>query len=78
MTGIIVCEIPGKRKHRLQQFLADFMDAGTKHYEVLLEADDYKSARVARNCLSIAAKNGRYPIKVSIRGNRVFLTRTDM
>lgn len=78
MTGIIVCEIPGKRKHRLQQFLADFMAAGTKHYEVLFDADEYKSPNVARSCLGIAACRGRYPIKVSIRGDRVFLTRTDM
>lgn len=78
MKGIIVSDIPGKRKHRLQQFLEDFMLTRAKHYEVLYDEDEYKTPLIAYKCLMIAVKTSKLPIKVSYRAGRVFMTRTDM
>jgi hypothetical protein len=78
MKGIAVCDIPGKRKHRLRKFLDDFMLTRTKHFEVLYDEGEYSSTLVASKCLAIAVKTGKYPIQVSYRNGRVFLTRTDM
>ena len=78
MKGIVIAEIPGKRKHKLQQFLSDFMDTGAKHFEVQYDAGEYKSVMIAYKCMHIAVQASKLPIQVSFRRGRVYLTRTDM
>lgn len=78
MKGIVIGDIPGKRKHNLQRFLHDFMLTREKHFEVLFDEGEYLSTLIGYKCLYIAAKQGKYPIQVSYRKGRVFMTRTDM
>ena len=78
MKGIIVSDIPVKRKHKLRRFLDDFMLTKAKHFKVEYAEGEYKSVHHGYKALHVAAKNGKYPIEVSWRKGEVYLTRTDM
>lgn len=80
MKAIAVNCIPEKRhgNHRLQNFLRDFVSMNTKFAKIELNVDEYSSPTVARSCMSIAAVRGGHPVKVKLRGNDIYLIRTDM
>ena len=78
MKGIIVSDIPGKRKHNLRRFLDDFMLTNAKHFKVEYAEGEYTSTICGYKALWLAAKNGKYPIDVSWHKGEVYLTRTDM
>ena len=78
MRGIIVCDIPGRRKHNLRRFLNEFMLTNAKHYKVELAEGEYATTLGGYKALYAAAKNGRYPIQVSWLKGEIYLTRTDM
>lgn len=80
MKAIAVNCIPERKHgyHKLQTFLRDFMSSNIKFAKVELSADEYSSPTVARSCMDIAAKRGAFPVKVRLRGNDIYLVRTDM
>lgn len=78
MKGIIVCDIPVKRKHNLRRFLDDFMLTNAKYFRVEYTEGEYKTKYHGYKALHLAARNGKYPIEVSWRKGEVYLTRTDM
>ncbi len=76
MKLIPVNEIPERRgQHRLQDLIKEFAESDAKIVKIDFNNHDYKSSKVCRSCLSIAAKRSGHPIKVSIRGEEVFLSK---
>lgn len=68
--------IPKRRsKHHLQDFIEEFVNSDAKIVKVIFGEHDYKSSRVCRSCLGVAAKKSGYHIKVSLRGEEVFLSK---
>lgn len=80
MKAIAVNCIPERQNgnHRLQNFLRDFVRMNTKFAKIELNVDEYSSPTVARSCMAIAAVRGGHPVKVRLRGNDIYLVRTDM
>ncbi|MBO5887508.1 MAG: hypothetical protein J6Q60_05755 [Bacteroidaceae bacterium] len=78
MKGIIVSDIPVKRKHNLKRFLDEFMLTNAKHFKVEYAEGEYKTKYHGYKSLWLAAKNGKYPIQVSWLKGEVYLIRTDM
>ena len=74
MKLVDVKEIPKRTaKHHLQKMLADFMESDSSIVMIELNAGEYKSASVCCNCLRVAIKRMRFPIKVHIRNQRVYM-----
>ena len=70
MKLIPVEAVPKRRgRHHLQDLIEEFArsDAFSEH--------DYKSEKVCRSCLGVAAKHSGYPIKVSLREGVVYLSK---
>lgn len=78
MRGIIVSDIPVRRKHNLRRFLDDFMLTNAKHFKVEYAEGEYSSVLVGYKALYVTAKKGKYPVKVHWHKGEVYLTRTDM
>lgn len=80
MKAVAVNCIPEKKSgyHKLQSFLEDFMLMNTKFAKIELEVGEYASPTVARSCVAIAAMRRKHPVKVRLRGNDIYLLRTDM
>lgn len=71
-----VNELPARNaKHRLQDFIEEFVksdyDIGFVNFTDL----DYKSAKVCYSCLHTAVKRSKAFVKVHIRGENVYLTK---
>lgn len=76
MKLIPVGEIPGRRgRHHLQDLIKEFVESDAKIVKIDFNDHDYKSSKVCRSCLGVAAKKSGHPIKVSIRGEEVFLSK---
>jgi hypothetical protein len=73
-------KVPEKNrgKKRLQVFFSEFMTANVKTARVDFAEGDYANVNVARTTLSTAAMRGAFPIRVCIRGDEIYLVRTDM
>ena len=68
--------IPKRRtKHHLQDFIEEFISSDAKIVKVIFSDEDYKSSKVCRSCLGVAVKQSGHPIKVSLRGEEVFLSK---
>lgn len=70
--------VSGKR-HDLQSLIKEFADSSYSVAEIEFKfGSDYVSARVCSSCIANAIKRSRrYGVKVSLRGDRVFLVKTD-
>lgn len=76
MKFVEVESIPKRRsKHHLQDFIEEFVNSDANVVKVIFSDHDYKSSRVCRSCLGVAAKKSGHHIKVSIRGEEVFLSK---
>lgn len=68
--------VPKRRaKHRLQDLIEEFVNSDAKVVKIIFDEDDYKTPKVCRACLGVAVKKSGYSIKVSIRGNEVYLSK---
>lgn len=75
MNLIPVEYVPQRNHKRLQDLIDEFMDSEAEVVRVDFGVSDYKSPKVARSCLGIAAKRSRHNVKVWLRGNQVFLSK---
>lgn len=68
-------KVPGNKGCRgnLQMMLKEFMAMDAK--VVRLDVDGYKSSTVAAACIYAAIKRSGYPIKLSKRGEFVYLSK---
>lgn len=74
MKLIPVESVPKRRgKHRLQDMITGFVNSDDKIVRIDFNEHDYKSARICRSCIGSAVKRSGHPIRVSIRGNEVFM-----
>lgn len=60
-------------KHHLQDMIKEFVNGDDKIVRIDFSKHDYKSARICRSCIGSAVKRSGHPIRVSIRGNEVFM-----
>lgn len=68
MKLIPVEAVPKRRgRHHLQDLIEEFVRGDAQH--------DYKSEKVCRSCLGVAAKHSGHPIKVSLREGVVYLSK---
>ncbi|NCE64149.1 hypothetical protein D1159_05990 [Pseudoflavonifractor sp. 524-17] len=76
MKLIPVEAVPKRRgKHRLQDLMEEFMRGDADVVKIDFSERDYKSAKVCRSCLGVAAKHSGYPIKVWLREGVVYLSK---
>lgn len=76
MKLIPVNEIPRRRgRHHLQDLIKEFVESDVKIVKIDFNDHDYKSSKVCRSCLGVAAKKSGHPIKVSLREGEVFLSK---
>ncbi len=68
-----VDSMPRRGKHKLQDFISEFVRSDEKIVEVIFDSNDYKSPKVCYSCLHLAARNMNSGIKVHIRGDKVFM-----
>ncbi len=74
MKMVPVNEIPRRRRHELQDMIAEFVNGDDNIVKIEFTDYDYKSARVCYCCLGNAVRrSGFQHIKVAIRGNEVYL-----
>lgn len=74
MKLIPVDSVPKWRgRHDLQGMIAEFVNGDDKIVRIDFNEHDYKSAIVCRACIGLAVKRSGHPIRVSIRGNEVFM-----
>lgn len=73
-------EIPAKnnRRHDLLDRLKGFMKMNVKVVEIQFDENDYKSLKVAHECIGVSIKRSGLPIKRIRRGDKLYLVRTDM
>lgn len=67
--------VPQRGYHRLQELIDDFVAGDADVVRVEFSETDYKSAKVARSCLGVAAMRSKHNVKVWLRGNQVFLSK---
>ncbi len=71
-----VNSVPRKiTKNSLQPFLDEFMEGEAEIVQILFGEKDYKSAKVCMGVWGVAVKRSKYPIKVTMRGDKVFLVK---
>ena len=77
MELIPVNEVPIKvsGRHDLQKIILDFMNDDCKNVKINFTSHDYKSAMVCCSCFRAAIKRSGFRVKVSKRGNDVFLSK---
>ncbi len=76
MKLIPVEAVPKRQgRHHLQDLIEEFMKSDAKVVKIDLSKHDYKSTKVCRSCLGVAAKLSGYPIKVSLREGNVYLSK---
>lgn len=67
---------PNRRgRHHLQDLIDEFVKGDDRVVKIDFSDHDYKSAKVCRSCLGVAAKKSGHPIKVSLRENVVYLSK---
>lgn len=76
MKLIPVETVPKRRsRHHLQDLIEEFVNGDAKNVKVDFRDHDYKSSKVCRSCLGVAAKKSGHPIRVSLRNDEVFLSK---
>lgn len=74
MKLVEVKEIPKRRAgHNLYDMLTEFMMSDSSIVRVDITEADYKSATVGYGCIRTAVRKYRYPIKVCMRKNEIYL-----
>lgn len=74
MKLVPVESLPKRRsRHYLQDIIEEFVNSNADIVKVDFSDHDYKSAKVCRSCLGVAAKKSGYYIKAAIRDGEVFL-----
>lgn len=71
-----VKDLPGKRtttKNNLQILLGEFYESDAIFGKYEYGENNYINAHSAANALRVAAKGGKFPIKIHQRGNEVYL-----
>lgn len=63
----------GRRYHRLQDFLEEFMNFDAKIVMVEFEENEYKNTKSAKDALQQAVKRSKYSIAVARRKDKIFL-----
>lgn len=62
----------------MHNYLREFMKMNAKAVQVIFKPSEYANAKSAYVSLRQAIGRYKLPIKASMRGNEVYLTRTDM
>lgn len=76
MTLIKVDYLPKKRaKKRLQDFIKEFADSEMEIAKVNFTDQDYKSPNICRNCMAVAIRKSKRPVKVCQRGDEIYLVK---
>ncbi len=76
MKLIPVEAVPKRRgRHHLQDLIEEFARSDAQVVKIDFSEHDYKSEKVCRSCLGVAAKHSGYPIKVSLREGVVYLSK---
>ena len=76
MKLIPVEAVPKRRgRHHLQDLIEEFVRSDAQVVKIDFSEHDYKSEKVCRSCLGVAAKHSGYPIKVSLREGVVYLSK---
>lgn len=76
MKLIPVESVPKRRsKHHLQDLIEEFVNGDAEIVKVDFNEHDYKSCKVCRSCLGVAAKKSGYHLRVSLRNGEVFLSK---
>ena len=76
MKLIPVEAVPNRRgRHHLQDLIEEFVRGDDRVVRIDFSDHDYKSAKVCRSCLGVAAKKSGHPIKVSLHENVVYLSK---
>lgn len=76
MKLIPVEAVPKRRgRHHLQDLIEEFIRSDERVVKIDFSDHDYKSEKVCRSCLGVAAKKSGYPIKVSLREGVVYLSK---
>lgn len=76
MKLIPVEAVPKRRgRHHLQDLIEEFVKSDDKGVKIDFSDHDYKSAKVCRSCLGVAAKHSGHSIKVSLREGIVYLSK---
>lgn len=71
--------LPGrKQKKPLAVLFKEFIAMNVKIVKVDLNEHDYKSPKIARSVLGLAAKRHCVPVKVCMRDDEIYFVRTDM
>ncbi len=72
-----VDSIPKRRasRHNLQDFIEEFVNSNAEFVRIDLSEHDYKSYIVCANCMRVAVKRSKRPIKVFIRDGNVYLSK---
>ncbi len=73
-----VKEIPKRTKHKLTNYLDEFMRMKEKTVRVHFTKGEYKTTRIGADCLKVAIKRKGYPIDVNVQEGYVYLTRRDL
>lgn len=75
-----VKEVPKVRRRNelLVKELEEFVNMGVKNVKVTFKPDEYKNLNSCRATLHEAIKREHLPIKVKVRGEDIYLIRTDM
>lgn len=71
-----VKDLPGKRtttKNNLQILLEEFYESDAIFGKYEYSENNYVDVHSAANALRVAAKRGKFPIKIHQRGNEVYL-----
>lgn len=73
MKLVPVEKIPYRMNNRLQDILDGFAESDDDIVKIDFEENEYKSVRVAASVIAVAIKRSRHNMKVSVRGDQVFL-----
>lgn len=76
MKLIPVESLPKRRaRHHLQDLIEEFVNGDAEIVKIDFSDHDYKSSKVCRSCLGVAAKKSGHQIKVSLRDGEVYLSK---
>lgn len=72
-----VDELPKKKSWRcdIQAYIREFMESDGKIAKIDFNENDYKSPKVCYSVWKIAAKRSKRAVKVTMRGNDVYLVK---
>lgn len=80
MKLTFVDTLPEVRKdpHGLQAIISEFMDSGYRFAKLEFGENDYKNSAVAYNSIHSAIRASKRAVKISKRGDELYLIRTSV